>query len=82
MAKNTNVEWSHLKFGVGNLQSSILTTSHGTSGDFDESVLLRDDLLVMSLFGYDRNHPAQTKIPHGSDIPLDLPEYRSGDVVG
>jgi len=80
LSKNTNVEWGHWKLGEGGGQTSLLSTSHNSNADMSGLELLKNPLFASSITGHDHNHPHGSNIPSGSNMPLDMPEYRDGDV--
>ena len=79
LATNTEVEWVLWDVGEGGiLPSSFLTTSYTENA----SAQVFDPIFFLGLSHHTQSHPGGNNAPSGSQIPLDMPEFRNKGDIG
>jgi RHS repeat-associated protein len=83
LAKNSDVEWSILKFQDNQINTSIIFTSHNAhsemgNGDF----LMNPENQSRNLIEFNHSHPGNNIKPSGSTVELDKRTSGNNDLTG
>jgi len=79
VAKNSDVEWQLWNTGEGGvLPNSFLTTSHNENA----SAHPFNDHFFLGLTSHSHSHPGGNPAPSGSQVPLDMPQFRNQGDIG
>jgi len=85
VSTNTEVEYSLFKFGSGESQTNLLSTSHQWGIELAGSELINKNAFKAygfnaELRGHDHNHYKGNWFPSGSTWPVGSPDRKAGDV--